>query len=39
MKVLKIVLITGLFLLVHFRVIGQPLPVWNNSTQKTIPGD
>jgi len=32
-------LIAGLFLLVHFRVIGQPLPVWNNSTQKTNTGD
>lgn len=32
-------MIAGLFLLVHFRVIGQPLPVWNNSTQKTNTGD
>ena len=39
MRSLKIVLIAGLLLQLHFRVIGQPLPVWNNSTQKTIPGD
>lgn len=39
MKVLKIVLTAGLLLQLHFRVMGQPLPVWNNSTQKTNMGD
>lgn len=39
MRSLKIVLIAGLLLQLHFRVMGQPLPVWNNSTQKINTGD
>jgi len=39
MKSLKIVFIAGLLLQVHFWVIGQALPVWNNSTQKINTGD
>jgi hypothetical protein len=39
MRSLKIVLIACLILQVHFGVMGQVLPVWNNSTQKTNIGD